>query len=355
MSFEIKTATPDHQPIILGLTGPSGAGKTYSALLLAHGIKDIVGGEIGVVDTEGRRALRYADKTRYPDFNFKHMNLTPPFSSDRYGEAIAAMAKSGVKTIIVDSQSLEHEGPGGYLEFHEAELDRMAGDDWKKRQKMTFTAWIKPAAARRKLINSFLQVPLNFIFCFRAKEKLKVISGAEPIPLGWQAIAGDEFVYEMIVRMLLPPGSRGMPDWSQGAFQHGAAKRDDQDKSIFPDDMRISRVMGQNLAKAYSGNGPIQPRMGQISGETVSSQTNGQKVTPSQATGTASTSSVDDLQNEGMEAADGGTDVLKVWFTRLPHETKAMIKEFMDKTLKPRAAETDALAFNEQEEPGEAI
>src|SRR5260221_118146 len=165
MTFEIKTATPDHQPIILGLTGPSGSGKTLSALLLAHGIRDIIGGGIIGIDTEGRRMLRYADKARFPDFDFQHMIFEPPFSSDRYAEAIAIAAKQlGPKgTIIIDSMSHCHEGPGGYLEYHEAELDRMAGSDYKKRERMTFTAWIKPAAARRRLINSFLQTPLNFI------------------------------------------------------------------------------------------------------------------------------------------------------------------------------------------------
>lgn len=331
MSFDIRPATPDHTSIILGLTGPSGSGKTYSALLLAHGIKDVVGGDIGVIDTEGRRALRYADKNRFPDFEFKYLDFQPPFSSDRYADAIAAMAATGVKTIIIDSMSHEHEGPGGYLEFHDKELDRMAGQDYKKREKTTFTAWIKPAAARRRLINSFLQVPLNFIFCFRAKEKLKIISGGAPVPLGWQAIAGDEFVYEMIVRGLLPPGAKGVPDWSQAAFAHGAAKRDAQDAHLFPDGEPITREMGRALAKEYSGVGPAKPRMNPGAADTKRSK---QQI-------------VEDVKRELAEVAEGGEGPLTAAWERLLPEQRQYLRAFYDKELLPKAQAAD---FNNEPE-----
>src|ERR1700722_12134355 len=150
--FNIRPASPENSPALMGLTGPSGGGKALSALRLAHGIQSVVGGDIAVIDTEALRALRYSDKTKFPSFKFNHLEFGPPFSSDRYIEAIRAVHEAGNKTIIVDSMSHEHESTGGYLEFHEAELDRMAGNDYKKREKMTFTAWIKPAAARRRLI-----------------------------------------------------------------------------------------------------------------------------------------------------------------------------------------------------------
>ncbi len=326
MTFEIKDATPDHVPIILGLVGPSSSGKTFSALLLAHGIQDIVGGGIVGIDTEGRRMLRYADKGRFPDFSFKHMDLQPPFSSDRYSDAIKGAADSlgGKGTIIIDSQSHEHSGAGGYLEFHEAELDRLAGTDWKKRERVNFTAWIKPSAARMRLINTFLQSPLNFIFCFRAKEKLKIVSGGQPIPLGWQAIAGEEFVYEMIVRALLPPGSQGTPDWSEAAFAHGAAKRDAQDAHLFPVGKQISREMGRALAKEYGGIGPAKPRQAEGSADTK------RRPRP-----------LEDLQREGDEAAASGTNGLKAWFLLLPGNDKRLIESYKDSTLKAAAEAKD--------------
>lgn len=328
----IRPATPELQPIICGITAPSGAGKTLSALMLAHGIRRVAGGEIGMIDTEGRRGLRYADKAKYPSFDFKHLDFQPPFSADRYGEAIKAMLEvPNMKTIIIDSMSHEHEGSGGYLEFHEAELDRVAGDDWRKRQKMTFTAWIKPAAARRRLINSFLQVPVNFIFCFRAKEKLKIIAGAEPIPLGWQAIAGEEFVYEMISRFLLPPGARGMPDWSDAAFAHGAAKRDDQDRALMPDNERISEAMGERIAKAYSGKA-VAPRLQTEAGPNAQ---------PSTGEGASQPDEFEELKEDGLAAAQGGVAVLTTWWARQTPNTKRALEKFKDETLKPRAKHAD--------------
>jgi hypothetical protein len=325
--FKISEAKADNTPIIMGLTAPSGAGKTYSALTLAFGICDILGGKPGIIDTEGRRALRYADRIRYPEFgDFLHMDFQPPFASDRYADAIRAMgtALGNKGTIIVDSMSHEHEGPGGYLEFHESELDRMAGQDWKKREKMTFTAWIKPAAARRRLINSFLQTPMNFIFCFRAKEKIKPISGGQPVQLGFQAIAGDEFVYEMITRFLLPPGAAGMPDWSEAAFKHGAAKRDRQDAALFPDDARITREMGRAVARAYGAATPV-PRQQAGTGQTT---------IPAEER-------MEHLKRFGDAAAAVGTDALKDWFLKLTPNDKRMIEDYKNSTLKAKAEEAD--------------
>jgi hypothetical protein len=318
-TFNIRPAVPGNSPALIGLTGPSGSGKTLSGLRLAHGIQSVTGGDICVIDTEARRALRYADKAKFPAFNFNHLEFGPPFSSDRYAEAIRAVYEAGNKTIMIDSFSHEHESTGGYLEFHEAELDRMAGTDYKKREKMTFTAWIKPAAARRRLINSFLQIPANFIFCFRAKEKLKIVGGGAPIPLGWQAIAGEEFVYEMIARCLLPSGCKGVPDWSDAAFEHGAAKRDDQDRALFPDGAQLSEEIGRNVALAVNGK-PIE------------------RATRQQD---APLENLDALKAEGKEAAEGGVDVLVSWWKRLNAKQQSALATYKDETLKPMAVEAD--------------
>ena len=169
MSFTFRPAIKEETPLLIGLVGPSGSGKTYSALRLATGIQQVTGGKIMGIDTEARRMLHYANR-----FKFEYIEFTPPFSSLRYLEAFQAAVKQGGEKsiVIVDSMSHEHEGSNGYLEYHEAELNRLAGDDYKKREKNQFTAWIKPAGERRKLINGLLQLKACFIFCFRAKERL---------------------------------------------------------------------------------------------------------------------------------------------------------------------------------------
>jgi hypothetical protein len=177
-------------------------------LRLATGIQRVAGGDIWFVDTESRRALHYADK-----FKFRHIDFRAPFSSLDYLAAIEHCVKKGAKTIIVDSMSHEHEGPGGLLEMHEAETERLA-TAWKtSRERVQLTAWNKPKTERRRLINTVIQIEATFIFCFRAKEKLKIVKGKDPEPLGFMPIAGEEFVYELTAKALLLPGAGGVPTW----------------------------------------------------------------------------------------------------------------------------------------------
>jgi len=253
MSFIFKPAVKEETPLLIGLVGPSGSGKTYSALRLATGIQQVTGGKIMGIDTEARRMLHYANR-----FKFDYLELTPPFSSLRYLEALkVAVRQGGEKSIvIVDSMSHEHEGANGYLEYHETELQRLAGDDYKKRERNNFSAWIRPAGDRRKLINGLLQLKASFIFCFRAKEKLLLLSvdgKTKPVPIGWQAIAGEEFVYEMGVRCLLPPGSNGTPDWSEDSQKHGVPKMSEDHVSIFSQSKSLDEEIGKRLAEWASG------------------------------------------------------------------------------------------------------
>jgi hypothetical protein len=159
----------------------------------------------------------------------------------------------------MDSLSHEHEGEGGYLWLHEAELDRMAGNDWRKRESCNFAAWIKPAQERRKLITSIAsQLKINVIFCFRAKEKIALIkqgSKTKPVPMGWQPIAGDEFVYEMTHRFLLPPGSRGFPDFRDETMELGVPKLPEAHRGFIAG-RQITRQMGVDLATWARGAKP---------------------------------------------------------------------------------------------------
>lgn len=212
-TFEDVPAEREKTPILVGLFAPSGGGKTYSALRLATGIVSVTGGEIFVIDTDNRRALQYADL-----FKFRHVNFSPPHSSLAYVDALRFAVARGAGCIVVDGMSHEHEGTGGMLDFHESELDRLAGDDFAKRERMKMIAWAAPKAARRKLILEIQRLGVPTIFCFRAKEGVKPVKGAngrsEVVQQGFTPIAGDEFVFEMTVCGLLLPGSRGVPTWN---------------------------------------------------------------------------------------------------------------------------------------------
>ena len=62
--FEVKEAVREYAPLLLGMSGASGGGKTVCALRLAHGIQDEVGGDILMIDTDNGRGLFYAGVVR---------------------------------------------------------------------------------------------------------------------------------------------------------------------------------------------------------------------------------------------------------------------------------------------------
>jgi hypothetical protein len=255
-TFDDRPAVREKTPLLIGLVSPSGAGKTMSALELATGIQRVSPGDIFVIDSEARRSLHYADK-----YKFRHVPFGAPFAPADYKAAIQYCIGKGAGTIVVDSQSHEHEGPGGVLEWHEKELDRMAGADFKKRNKMTMAAWAKPKAARRDLINFILQQPVNFIFCFRAKSKIKMKRGEDPIEMGFQAISGDEWIFEMQLNCLLLPGAKGIPIWqSDMPGEQACIKLPEQFRQLFSSNPRLSADIGEALAMWAAGTEAPKPR-----------------------------------------------------------------------------------------------
>ena len=261
-NFEDTLAKREKVPLLIGLVGPSSGGKTVSALELAHGIQLVNGGDIGAIDTESKRMLHYADMPSFSDksktFKFKHLPFGTPFSPLDYLAAIEHFYKKGIKTIIIDSMSHEHDGAGGVLEMHESELDRIAGNDWDKRNRASMLAWAKPKAERRQLINAILQYDVNFIFCFRAKEKVKMIPGRPPETRGWQPIAGEEFVFEMTLNCLLPPGVNGVPEWEpEEKAERQMIKLPAQFKNILTPGKPLSIDIGRQLALWAEGTKPV--------------------------------------------------------------------------------------------------
>lgn len=248
-SFEDKQAVRTRVPLMIGIMGPSGGGKTFSALRLASGMQRVTGGDTFVIDTEARRALHYADQ-----FKFRHVQFDAPFSPSDYLAAIEHCIKRGATTVVVDSMSHEHEGPGGVLEMHEAELERLSGGDRAKAERVKMLAWSKPKQERRRLINSVLQRQCNMIFCFRAKEKIKPEKGGQIQELGFMPIAGEEFLYEMTVNFLLLPTANGEPTWQtdmRGEKQ--MIKLPKQFRSLFTGGS-LSEEQGEAMAKWAAGD-----------------------------------------------------------------------------------------------------
>ncbi len=253
-TFEDKPAVREPTPLLLGIVGPSGTGKTYSALRLAAGIQRVVGGEVFFVDTENRRSLHYAET-----FRFRHVHFGAPFGSLAYLAAIEHCIAKGARTIVVDSMSHEHEGPGGVLEQHTAETAALA-KRWKcSEDAAQMSAWAKPKAARRRMINTVLQMNCNMVFCFRAKEKLLIKQGQKPVDLGFMPLAGEEFVYEFMARFLLKPGADGHPTWTSDlAGEVQIMKLPEPFRPAFRERVQLSEDIGEAMAR-WSAVAPGRP------------------------------------------------------------------------------------------------
>ncbi len=266
-SFTSSPAVRANVPLLIALIGPSTSGKTYSAHRLAKGIQRVQPGPIHGIDTEneGTRMLELAE-----EFQFVHTPFVAPFGALDYLDAITHCVRQGAQTVIVDSMSHEHEGIGGLLDQADQEIvrglarkgikpeDRDSNAGWSAEQKLKRSSWIKPKAARSRLIQGLQQLKVNVIMCFRAKEATdqQMVEGKQKIVnQGWVPIGGDAFWYEMRARILLPPGCEGHPKWkSDLEGEKLAIRRPKQFANILRDGAQINEDMGEAMARWATGN-----------------------------------------------------------------------------------------------------
>lgn len=242
MGFTFRPARRINTPLIVGIAGPTKAGKTLSAHRLAAGLAQ--GGQVAMINAEGAKGHQYSDR-----FDYLATDITAPYRPERYTEALKAALALDPRpaVVIIDSLSHMHDGPGGMLEYHDAELDRIAGTtDNAKRQRSTWTAWIKPKAAENQFIYEMLSADCHLVLCFRAKEKLRIVKGKDPIDLGWQPIAGERVAFETIFTLVLPPHSKGVPDL-------GVSEMREPFDSLIPAGQPLDEETGRRLGMWASG------------------------------------------------------------------------------------------------------
>ncbi len=179
--MEIRKAERSFSRLRLALQGCSGSGKTYSALQLAYGFTGDWS-RIVVLDTE-RSADLYS---HLGPFNV--LTLDPPFTPERYLEALKECEKAHILVIIIDSLSHLWEGEGGILDTH----SKMAGN--------SFTAWSKLTPRYNKVIQAIMNCNAEIISCLRTKQEyvLTEKDGKQvPEKVGLKAVAKDGIDYEM--------------------------------------------------------------------------------------------------------------------------------------------------------------
>ncbi len=177
--MQLQPAQRKNVKIKLGLQGSSGSGKTYSALLLAFGLVNDWK-QIAIIDTENQSASLYAHLG-----NFYILHLKPPFSPERYIQAIKVCTEAKIQVVIIDSLSLEWEY---ILDAH----SQLTGN--------SYTNWAKFTPRHQQLIQAVLQADCHVICTLRAKQDyvLNEKNGKQvPEKVGMKPIQREGTDYEL--------------------------------------------------------------------------------------------------------------------------------------------------------------
>jgi hypothetical protein len=192
--MQFTKATRKKAKLRLALTGPSGSGKTLGALMIAKGI----GGRIAVLDTEHGSASLYSQPmtlkggTAFEPPEFDTLELTPPYTPERYIEAIKAAESARYDILIIDSTTHEWSGSGGCLESNEQLAHaKFRGNTW--------SAWNETTPRHRAFIDAMLQADMHIIATGRSKTETaqsEENGRKKVVRLGMKTEQRDGFEYE---------------------------------------------------------------------------------------------------------------------------------------------------------------
>jgi hypothetical protein len=199
MSFDFdfskaERATKKQARLRMALHGPSGAGKTYSALAIGEHLGD----RLFVLDTEHGSASKYADR-------FKFDSLPGPLK-DFHPERLISFLQKGAErydVLIVDSMTHFWNAQSGFLELVDAEVAKMRA---KGGRGDSHTAWKEVDKLYRRLVYAIHGCGAHVIFTLRAKMEYarEEENGKTKIrKVGLAPQMRDEFQYEADIEGML--------------------------------------------------------------------------------------------------------------------------------------------------------
>lgn len=156
----------------LGITGPAGAGKTASSLLIAYGLAGSWE-KVGLVDTENGSGELYAGGRigGTEVGSYQVLTLFPPYEPEKYIQAIRAAEDAGLEVVILDSISHAWSGEGGLLDLH----GRIASQG----KNNSYTAWRFVTPKHNAFVEAMLGSRIHVIATMRSRMEYVVEKDAK--------------------------------------------------------------------------------------------------------------------------------------------------------------------------------
>ena len=149
-----RKAVKQARKLRLALTGPTGSGKTMTALRMAMGIaKEIGSDKVTVLDTERSSSELYAD-----EFDFTVDDILTG-SAEEFTLKLNECKREGDDVVIIDSLSHAWIGQEGAL----ARVDKATSGG------SSFNAWRKVTPQHNELVRTILDYPGHVIVTLRSK------------------------------------------------------------------------------------------------------------------------------------------------------------------------------------------
>lgn len=195
----IRKASRSKARLRLGISAPSGAGKTLGSLLLAYGImraaypelpEAAIWDKIGLIDTEEGSGELYVGVTKHGVTigEFNYIRVSSPFTMRKYMDALRDMENARMEIIIIDSTTHAWAGAGGLL-------DKQGKITDESKSKNSYYAWRQVTPEHNAFVDGMLHSPAHIIATMRAKVEYAV-DGAKVVKLGLAPVQREGMEYE---------------------------------------------------------------------------------------------------------------------------------------------------------------
>ena len=183
--LELKKAQRKKVKLRLNISAPSGAGKTYSSLLMAKGLCGNWS-KIAVIDTENGSSSLYSDLGE-----FSVIDLVAPYTPEKYTQALKICEDAGMEVVIIDSTT--HEWACLIEENELLAQSKFRGNTW--------SAWSQTTPRHDRFIQSILQSNVHVITCTRSKMETIMTDDKKVKKVGMKDVQREGWEYELTISL----------------------------------------------------------------------------------------------------------------------------------------------------------